>query len=153
MASIQALRRRARAFKRTGNEGNEFGIKHHSEIDQYAKLDQCLKVEQGATQEVSTKSWRLNGDGWYLMTPLGNSVELTEAERQIMFALISNAPNLVKREDLGSGLSSSQGAKLARTVDVQISRLKQKMIQFGETPPIRAVRGKGYVFLGDVAEP
>ncbi|MGD9715832.1 MAG: response regulator transcription factor [Sulfuricurvum sp.] len=79
----------------------------------------------------------------------GAPLSLTRAEYEIL-ALFINHPNQTLSRDFLSGHSASISQESSvRTVDVIISRLRQKIEQDPKTPRhIHSVRGSGYRFSG-----
>lgn len=135
VATLQALRRRGYAFKRMMLDDDEHDAVayHHDGHSVFA------------THHSRSGPWSLSNDGWSLSSPSGKTVGLAASERHIMKQLMSNSPNVVKREALLMNENATQAQR--RFVDVQISRIKQKFLPYGEKVPIRAVRGVGYIFL------
>lgn len=87
-----------------------------------------------------------------LLTPAGLLVQLSGAEFRLLDALASQAGQVLSREQL-VGLSQAEGGEVsARSVDLTISRLRQKLGQAGdEVDMIRTVRGEGYVLDAEVS--
>ena len=80
----------------------------------------------------------------------GRSVELTGLEFDLLAALVRRSGRVIPREALLGEAGRSDTVVSERTVDVHISRLRQKL---GDDPPrlIKTVRGVGYVFARDGA--
>jgi two-component system, OmpR family, response regulator len=76
---------------------------------------------------------------------LGQSVELTGLEFDVLVALMQRAGRVVARASLLELAGRSDVSVSDRTVDVHVSRLRKKL---DDDPPrlIRTVRGVGYVF-------
>lgn len=77
----------------------------------------------------------------------GQQIKLTEGEARLLKILASNAGQALERERLAaeSDLSGS-----ARTVDVQVTRLRRKIEPDPRSPRyLRTVRGKGYMLRPD----
>lgn len=129
VASLQALWRRGYAFGRVSQDRAKPDI-----------ADQLLVCDS------NNKRWELKDDGWLLLTPSGREIGLTPTERHLLQVLMANCPNPVERKDL---VVKSRPGDIGRYVDVQISRIKQKLIATGERLPIRSLRGYGYVFVGN----
>ena len=83
-----------------------------------------------------------------LVTRLGEPVELTGIEFDILVALMRRAGRVVPRDALLSEAGRSDVVVGERTVDVHISHLRQKL---ADDPPqlIKTVRGVGYVLTRD----
>ena len=76
-------------------------------------------------------------------------IHLTTAEVIYLSALIEQSGTPVSREVLAEKLSQSGESVNARSVDVQINRLRKK-IEINPSRPvyIQTVRGEGYIFKG-----
>lgn len=131
VASLQALWRRGYAFGRVPKDRTKSDIADHLLV--------C---------DSNNKRWELKDDGWLLLTPTGREIGLTPTERHLLQVLMANCPNPVERKDL---VVKSRPGDIGRYVDVQISRIKQKLTATGERLPIRSLRGYGYVFVGNSA--
>jgi len=72
---------------------------------------------------------------------------LTQAENNLLKALISKDSEIITREDLAE-ICNLDAAE--RTIDVQITRLRKKLEEDPKLPKyIQTVRGKGYVLRSD----
>ena len=76
-----------------------------------------------------------------------NTVYLTEGENNFLIKLIEKRNNIVLREELAN--QEFDESEL-RKVDVQITRLRQKLEDNAKQPQyIKTVRGKGYKLICD----
>jgi len=83
------------------------------------------------------------GELWHDEEP----VRLTEIERSLLRVLVASAGQPVSREAL---ISESRIAGGARTVDVQVTRLRRKIEPNPRAPRyLRTVRGEGYALYPD----
>ncbi|MGQ0508272.1 MAG: response regulator transcription factor [Myxococcaceae bacterium] len=83
---------------------------------------------------------------------LGNRLELTGLEFDILLALARRAGRVVPRDSLMSEAGRSDVTVSERTVDVHISHLRQKLGDDSKVPRlIKTVRGVGYVLAKDDA--
>jgi two-component system OmpR family response regulator len=86
-----------------------------------------------------------------LHTPAGLLVQLSGAEFRLLNALVAQAGEVLSRDCLVRCSQVPGGEVSARSVDLTISRLRQKLGQAGdEVDMIRTVRGEGYVFDAEV---
>jgi two-component system response regulator CpxR len=76
---------------------------------------------------------------------LGQRVELTAIEFDILELLMRSAGRVVSRDEVSSILHQRETTPYERSLDVHISHLRRKLDCAGDTL-IRAVRGVGYVF-------
>jgi len=88
----------------------------------------------------------------YLMRFRGQSVELTKNELKIMMVLAENARNIVKREFLLRELWDDMTFVEDNTLNVNISRIKNKLNLIGLKDAIRTKRGEGYMFTLEEGE-
>lgn len=91
--------------------------------------------------------WRLESDGWCLRSPKGKSMALTLAERRVMTLLVAGGGEPVEREILIAELTEDVASFDPHRLEMIVHRLRRKVEQrTGQTLPLRAVRGTGYVF-------
>jgi len=90
--------------------------------------------------------WGLLYQGWVLVTPEGQRVNLTAAERACFLCLLASPQRELTREALQQALPQAG----LRTINVSISRLRKKVRGVGATLPLHTVHGMGYVFLGNL---
>ncbi len=89
--------------------------------------------------------WELQADTRQLITPSKNIINLTGAEYSIIGCLLSNPGSVKSRSDLRChpDTSDNEDGDL-RTMDVLVSRLRKKMMNYGDENIIETVRGFGY---------
>lgn len=80
----------------------------------------------------------------HVVTRRGRRIHLTPNDFRLLEMLVRNPGAILSREVLLDAISSQEGAGI-RTVDVRVQRLKSALTLGGNVPPIRAVRGKGYL--------
>lgn len=74
-------------------------------------------------------------------------VDLTSAEFKLLMAFAQNPRQTLSREELTRAVQPGNYEPLARAVDVQIARLRKKLLAAApEHDLIATVRGEGYVF-------
>ncbi len=79
----------------------------------------------------------------------GKFLDLTPAEFEVLSLLIRNVGRILSREFLANNAASISGESSSRTVDVIISRLRQKVEEKPRFPIyIKSLRGRGYRFDG-----
>ncbi len=94
--------------------------------------------------------WRLNVRMRALHAPDGTAVRLTEGEYRLLIAFVSQPQKIYSREDMIEHSGREESTSRGRTIDVNISRLRRKLLEFDGAELIRTVRGNGYVFLPHV---
>lgn len=102
----------------------------------------------------------LNFDGWLLdvhlrqlRAPDGKDVELTTGEFELLLTLLESPNRVLSREHLMLRLHGREPGPFDRAIDVQISRLRQKIESDPARPKlIKSVRSVGYVLTAAVAK-
>lgn len=96
-----------------------------------------------------TSGWALLAEGWTLQTPNGRHVPLREQERAFLQRLLATPGEPVAREALIEALTPEPWSFDAHRVEVLVHRLRSRVKAVAECePPVRTVRGVGYVFAG-----
>lgn len=91
--------------------------------------------------------WALLADGWTLQAPNGRRVPLREQERAFLQRLLATPGEPVARETLIEALTPAPWSFDAHRVEVLVHRLRARVKAVAECePPVRTVRGVGYVF-------
>jgi len=93
-----------------------------------------------------SSGWSLDRLGWSLSAPSGATVPLNQAERQVMLALAAKPGEPLGREVLIGLLTGATDEFDPHRLDMLVYRLRRKVgLACGDTLPLRAVRGVGYV--------
>lgn len=74
----------------------------------------------------------------------GEEIDLTKTEFEILHLLLANSPHVYSREEILSKIWSDDVIVLGRTVDVNITRLRRKIGEYGKCVVTR--HGYGYCF-------
>lgn len=91
--------------------------------------------------------WRLEQSVQQLSAPnMRCSIDLTSSEMLIMRLLVHHHPEYVSRAELISGLGEDYRTYDERRLEQIMSRLRKKIREGSDSSPIKAVRGRGYVF-------
>ena len=97
--------------------------------------------------------WRLDTDGWTLLAPNGRMVELTGNERCLVQRLLEAEGQPVHRETLIAEIADDAFEFDPHRLEMMVYRLRRKILAETDlTPPLRAVRGKGYRFMRSTPE-
>lgn len=76
-------------------------------------------------------------------------LELTSMEYELLALLARNSRKNLSRDEILSGLRGIDAAILTRSVDIMVSRLRQKLGDSSKPPRyIQTVWGRGYCFVG-----
>jgi two-component system OmpR family response regulator len=90
--------------------------------------------------------WRLDTVERSLTSPAGVRVELGGAEYQLLSLLLANPQRVLSRLQVMDLLQGREASPSDRSIDVRISRLRQKLGDDGRAAEIiRTVYGEGYV--------
>jgi two-component system OmpR family response regulator len=104
-----------------------------------------------ATVEASHfAGWTLDCRMRVLHAPDGAVVRLTDGEYLLLHAFVSEPQTVHSRDDMIARSGRTESMARGRTIDVNISRLRRKLLAFDPTEIIRTVRGNGYVFMPTV---
>ncbi len=109
-------------------------------------------VQRRLTVEAApTATWRLTPDTLSISPPAGEAIALTATEMDLLKRLVAAAPEPVSRESLAVAMGHPEPDFDYRRLEVVFSRLRKKIetATAGESP-IRAARGRGYVFAAPV---
>jgi two-component system OmpR family response regulator len=91
--------------------------------------------------------WRLDAASRVLLNPDGALVELTGGEFDLLIVLLSHPQRVLNRDQLLDWTRGRNAAPFDRTIDVQLSRLRRKLGDYGKQPSvIKTIRGGGYLF-------
>ena len=80
-------------------------------------------------------------------------VDLTSMEYELLLILARRNGRKLSRDEILSELRGIDAALLTRSVDIMVSRLRQKLGDSGKPPRfIQTIWGRGYSFVGVPAE-
>jgi two-component system OmpR family response regulator len=95
--------------------------------------------------------WRLDPNVRQLHDPDGVRIALTGAELDLLLVLCERTRRVLSREQLIDLTQGRGAAPFERSIDVLISRLRQKMERDPREPTlIQTIRGGGYMFAPEV---
>jgi two-component system OmpR family response regulator len=104
--------------------------------------------------ELERNTIKLVFQGWILdkllrrlLSPQGVDVTLTDGEYRLLEALAEHPQQVLSRDTLAEMVQNRHGNSFDRSIDVRISRLRQKIEPDPKIPRIiKTVRGGGYIF-------
>lgn len=106
-------------------------------------------VGAGIPQEDSDYGWTVHPGRRQVLTPSGTPVSLTGLEFETFHQLYSARGRIVSRDELALHVLRRPAATAGRSVENLLSRVRMKFLpQIPDATFIKAIRGKGYVFLG-----
>lgn len=90
--------------------------------------------------------WRLDTRERNLRAPDGVVVPLSGAEYRLLLIFLQNPNTVLSRDQLSNFTFGRDADPLDRTIDMQVSRLRERLRDEAREPAIiKTVRGKGYV--------
>jgi DNA-binding response OmpR family regulator len=97
------------------------------------------------------QGWQLDGVERRLTDPQGHTVPLTGMDFSLLKLFLENPGEVLDRSRLMEATRGRDLGPMDRSLDVQISRLRQRLQDDGKQPAlIKTVRGAGYAFTADV---
>ena len=103
-------------------------------------------TEINVPESFSFSGWRLDTKERNLRAPDGVVVPLSGAEYRLLLIFLQNANAVVSRDQLSNFTFGHDADPLDRTIDMQVSRLRERLRDQAREPAIiKTVRGKGYV--------
>ena len=117
-----------------------------------ARLRGLLRRAHGAvtSEPISVGSLRLE-PGALRAEVDGTALRLTGAEFRVLECLMRQAGSVVSREALTEQALDRALAPYDRSIDTHIANLRKKLRRVRRDPPIRTVRGAGFLFVADDA--
>ena len=109
-----------------------------------ARIQSLLRRSSGKSMQTSTEMFRVDENGIYKE---GQLLPLTRAEFEVLSLLIKHRHQIISRDFIANNAVSIQWESSERSIDVLISRIRQKIEPNPKHPTlIRSVRGMGYQF-------
>ncbi|MBR9762428.1 MAG: response regulator transcription factor [Rhodobacteraceae bacterium] len=109
------------------------------------------EASQPARTAMSFNGWRIDPLARQLLDPEGSEVSLTSAEFDVLLALCLNPRRILSRRDLLALTHVGVAGPVERSVDVHVSRVRQKIEpNLREPVLIKTVRMGGYIFTPHV---
>jgi len=119
-----------------------------------ARIQSVLRrsLEIGKSRRFLFKSLAVDIDKQLVLLE-GEAVELTTMEFEILHLLMKNPGKVLDRDQIMDGLRGLEWEAFDRSVDVLVSRLRQKLKDDPKSPRfIRTIWGRGYKFIGEGIE-
>ncbi|HKQ23050.1 MAG TPA: response regulator [Burkholderiales bacterium] len=103
-------------------------------------------TEINVPESFDFSGWRLDTRGRDLRAPDGVLVPLSGAEYRLLLIFLQNPNAVLSRDQLSNFTFGHDADPLDRTIDMQVSRLRERLRDEAREPAIiKTVRGKGYV--------
>ncbi len=74
-------------------------------------------------------------------------VELTGTEFQILDLLMNNASQIVSKNVISEQILKRKLSAFDRSIDMHISNIRRKLLEFSTNDKLKTIRGAGYIFL------
>ena len=74
-------------------------------------------------------------------------VELTGTEFQILDLLMNNASQIVSKNLISEQILKRKLSAFDRSIDMHISNIRRKLLEFSPSDKLKTIRGAGYIFL------
>ena len=103
-------------------------------------------TEINVPESFGFSGWRLDTRQRDLRAPDGVVVPLSGAEYRLLLIFLQNPNAVLSRDQLSNFTFGHDADPLDRTIDMQVSRLRERLRDEAREPAIiKTVRGKGYV--------
>jgi two-component system OmpR family response regulator len=107
-----------------------------------------------APDTISFSGWTLNNVERHLLDPKGMVIALSGAEYRLLRTFLDHPNRVLSRDQLMELTHGRDAEPFERSIDVQVSRLRQRLSDDPRDPAlIKTVRGEGYVLAGSVERP
>jgi two-component system OmpR family response regulator len=110
-------------------------------------------MQASDTQQVRFAGWTMDFTARHLINPDGVVVALSGAEYRLLKIFVDHANRVLSRDQLLNMTQGRDADPFDRSIDLQISRLRQKLGEDARSPQIiKTVRNEGYVLATTVAK-
>lgn len=105
-----------------------------------------VELQENVPDTFSFAGWQLDTRSRNLQAPDGVVVALSGAEYRLLLIFLQNPNVVLNRDQLMNFTYGRDADPLDRTIDMQVSRLRERLRDQAREPEIiKTVRGKGYV--------
>ena len=106
---------------------------------------QSVALRPQTTNQITFGGWRLNRTTRELTSPQQLVIPLSNGEFRLLWAFVEKPRVVLSRSDLLSAARGRTMEAFDRTIDLMVSRLRQKLEVDAKTPLLlRTIRGEGY---------
>ena len=106
------------------------------------------RLRAGSVDASQAPEWRMAANGWQLVAPDGQPLDLNLPERLLLSRLFQTPGETVDRNELITCIASSPDEFDPHRLEMLVHRLRRRVLEkLGESLPVRAIRGSGYVAL------
>jgi DNA-binding response OmpR family regulator len=127
-----------------------YRIDNRSVYDEFAEIPAESALYSKRKRAVDNAiAWKIMSDSWRLLSPAGDSIELTLKEFRFLTALCCSTSEAVPRKELLETLEYRNDEYGNRALESLVHRLRSKTATLG-TSPIKTAHGVGYSFAAPV---
>jgi two-component system OmpR family response regulator len=131
---------------------DDYVVKPFAPRELVARIQAIIRRTRRSTPDaplgfVAFADWRLNLSARHLIAEDGTVVPLSNAEFRLLNVFLAEPGRVLTREHLMDASHGRATDTYDRSIDVQISRLRQRLGDDVKSPKlIRTIRGEGYMF-------
>jgi len=130
------------------SEGADAYLSKPVDIDLLAATLYSLARRLRSSSLCVGQNWRLDAEGWCLLSPSGDIVALTQTEGRLLAPLLDTPNQVIPRDVLIGTLTSNVYGFDPHRLEALIHRLRKKVLHVLGIPlPLNAVPGQGYVLV------
>ncbi|KAF0813959.1 Transcriptional regulatory protein OmpR [Andreprevotia sp. IGB-42] len=135
---------------------DDYIAKPYNPRELLARIKAIHRRMGGENSNTAPRHYRFNGFSLdtlerTLTDPGGETVKLTGLDFQLLRYFVEHPGEVLDRTVLAEETRGRDLGPLDRSLDVQVSRLRQRLLDDGKQPAlIKTVRGTGYVFSAEV---
>lgn len=111
-----------------------------------------LTMKEGPKEQgFQFNGWKVDTNQIQLVNPDNIVISLSTAEYRLLLVFLENPNRILTRDRLLDLTQGREAVPFDRTIDIQVSRLRNKLQDKAKTPVmIKTVRSEGYIFLPEV---
>ncbi len=107
--------------------------------------------DNGVLHYIAFNEWTLDIQNRTLIDKQSTAIPLSNAEFKFLRFMLLNANRILSRDQLMEEMHGREAGPFDRSIDLQISRLRQKIEVDSKTPSIiKTLRNEGYLLTADV---
>lgn len=107
------------------------------------------RSEPNAAARMRFGEWEVDFDRFQLTARDGETVDLSQAEAEVLKLFLRSPNRLITRDQMLGALSGEADESFDRAMDVRVSRLRTKLRDDPKNPRlIKTIYGAGYIFIG-----
>ena len=109
--------------------------------------------EKESGRRIRFADWVLDTLSQHLLNDDGSEMDLTGSDFLLLSLFLQHPGQVMDRDSISDATRGRETLPMERGIDVQISRLRQKLGDNGKSPRIiKTIRGSGYMLIAEVHE-